>query len=57
MVKCVVCKRERQTLSEGRRIDGSWAEDERIPKRYWDKWVCCWNCYSKLLFKKTKKEN
>ena len=50
-MKCVVCGRENRFGGEGRVIDGSWADDNRVNKKYFGKWVCCYNCYSKLLKK------
>jgi hypothetical protein len=53
-VRCIVCKKERLNENEGRTIDGSWAEDYNITRKFWNKWVCCWNCYAKLPKKQTK---
>ena len=50
-MKCVVCGREKRFGGEGRIIDGSWADDINIDYKYFGKWVCCYNCYSKLLKK------
>jgi len=50
-MKCVVCGREKRFGGEGRVIDGSWADDINIDYKYFGKWVCCYNCYSKLLKK------
>jgi hypothetical protein len=47
-IRCVVCGRKKEFESEGRFIDGTWRYDLLIPWCH-GKWVCCYNCYSKLI--------
>ncbi len=54
MNKCIVCGRKKIIETEGRYIKGDWIEDNKINKKYINKWICCWNCYSKLLQIKKK---
>lgn len=49
--RCVVCGRKKLFATEGRVIDGSWARDGEIDKKYWGSWVCCFRCYEKLIEK------
>jgi hypothetical protein len=51
-IKCVVCKTTKLFPSHGRYIDGSWAEDYKIPKNKWEKWVCSFSCFRKLFQEK-----
>jgi hypothetical protein len=46
--RCCVCNRRPTSASEGRRIDGSWAEDKTIYRRFQGRWVCCFSCYRRL---------
>jgi predicted nucleic-acid-binding Zn-ribbon protein len=55
-VRCIVCNRRKTCQNEGRIIDGFWAEDLKVDKKYWYKWVCCWNCYTKLIKKEINNE-
>ena len=48
---CINCGREKIALNEGRYIDGSWIHDKDL-KEYNSQWVCCFNCYQKLLWEK-----
>ena len=48
-MKCKNCKREKLFHSEGRFIDGKWAQDNLIPKKLWNKWICSYNCYIRLI--------
>lgn len=55
--RCVICRGRRHDEAEGRVIDGTWFKDTYLPKSYWGKWVCGWNCYQKLLEQKGSEEN
>lgn len=46
--RCCHCGARPLFPGQGRRIDGSWAEDSTIYRRYRGRWVCCFSCY-KLL--------
>jgi len=48
-IKCLTCGTTKAFPTQGRHIDGSWAEDYTLPKKKWGGWVCSWNCYEKLL--------
>jgi hypothetical protein len=48
---CLACGRKRLGEWEGRIIDGSWAQDSSIHKKYWGKWVCSYRCLQELLKK------
>lgn len=48
-IRCVVCGRKKTFPTEGRFIDGSWANDNKLPEKYRGKWVCSYACYKKLF--------
>ena len=48
-IRCVVCGRKKTFPTEGRFIDGSWANDNKLPEKYRNKWVCSYACYKKLF--------
>ena len=48
-VRCVVCGRKKTFPTEGRFIDGSWVNDNKLPEKYRNKWVCSYACYEKLF--------
>ena len=48
---CVVCGRVRASVLEGRIINGTWYNDRFVPSQFYGKWVCCYNCYRKLVDK------
>jgi hypothetical protein len=47
-LKCIVCGRQKRVEGEGRIIDGTWVGDENIRRKYWNRWVCSYKCYSVL---------
>ncbi|MBR9681255.1 MAG: hypothetical protein GOV00_00445 [Candidatus Altiarchaeota archaeon] len=49
--KCIMCKRLQTVSTEGRIIDGTWFDDDRIPRTFIGKWVCCNRCYEDLVKK------
>lgn len=51
-MNCAICDRDKISGSEGRIIDKSWREDEKVLGRYMGKWVCSWPCYKKTWKKK-----
>ena len=48
-VSCAFCGRKRLFETEGRTIDGSWADDDNLDKSYYGQWVCSYACYDKLI--------
>ncbi len=56
-LQCVVCQRKKIVQNEGRIIDMSWHTDYMIPDYAKGKWVCCYNCYSKLINENSDKES
>jgi len=54
-MKCYVCGRTQICPSEGRVIDGSWENDKHLPDEVKGKWVCCYNCYNKLVRQKLER--
>jgi hypothetical protein len=48
---CLACGRKRLGEWEGRIIDGSWAQDSSIHKKYLGRWVCSYRCLQELLKK------
>jgi hypothetical protein len=49
---CIVCRREKTFPTEGRVIDMSWSDDVHVPEYLIGKWVCCYNCYAKVITNK-----
>lgn len=45
---CVRCGRRPSVYGEGRWIDGSWADDQALMRKYANVWVCCHSCYAIL---------
>ncbi len=46
--RCCRCGARPTSPGQGRRIDGSWAEDKTICRRFQGRWVCCFACYRAL---------
>jgi hypothetical protein len=49
-ITCWACGRQRRVPEEGRFVDGSWPSDSPLlpHTRRRRRWVCGWNCYTKL---------
>jgi hypothetical protein len=45
---CKVCGRKRLFLGEGRFIDNSWLDDEKLSQEYKNSWVCSYRCYERI---------
>jgi hypothetical protein len=57
VLHCVVCQRKKIVKNEGRIIDMTWHTDSMLPDYVKGKWVCCYNCYRKLINESSDKES